>query len=111
MFSFRFKFIRSSTPVQHEESEDERCARANFQWFLSSLSVPVFRDTHPFKVSPTQSPNFNNNSSSSDDYNSFGLGLSLVAMLTRLKVENDRRNLFAKIYEGPISNRGKVRLN
>lgn len=42
---------------------------------------------------------------------SFGKGLSIVAMLARLKVENDRKQAFALVYEGPISNRGKVRLN
>lgn len=93
---------RSSTPVPQIESEDERAARANFQWFLSSLSVPLNRDTHPFKAMP-------NNPQNKED--SFGMGLSLVAMLCRLKVESDRRQLYSIIFKGPISNRGKVRLN
>lgn len=94
--------FRSSTPVQQIETEDELAARANFQWFLSSLSVPLSREAHPFKAMPIrkQSPE-----------ESFGMGLSLVAMLCRLKVESDRRQLYSLIFEGPISNRGKVRLN
>lgn len=90
---------RSSTPIEKIEIQDER---ANFQWFLSSLAVPLSREIHPFRTSP-----FNEQISNS----SSEMSLSIASMLIRLKVENDRKQMYSEIFEGPISNRGKVRLN
>lgn len=100
--NFFFSNSRSSTPLSIIETEDERAARANFQWFLSSLKVPLNQERHPFRVMPVEQEKTDDN---------FGLGLSLVAMLCRLKVESERKRLFSYIYKGPISNQGKVRLN
>lgn len=96
----KFHFsVRSTTPFNKIELKDER---ANFQWFLSSLLVPLRRDFAPFKTSPFHQQTINDDSE---------MRLSIASMLIRLKVENDRKQMFSVIFEGPISNRGKVRLN
>lgn len=96
--NFHF-FARSTAPFNKIELTDER---ANFQWFLSSLLVPLRRDFAPFKTSPFHQQTINDDSE---------MRLSIASMLIRLKVENDRKQMFSVIFEGPISNRGKVRLN
>ncbi|XP_031618963.1 uncharacterized protein LOC116338055 isoform X1 [Contarinia nasturtii] len=92
---------RSSTPIEMFETKSESAVRDDFQWFLSSLLVPTLKRTsRPFKTVPEQLQRKTETN-----------GLPVIAMLCRLKVECERKRLFSNIYEGPISNRGKVRLN
>lgn len=64
-------------------------------------------------ISMNSNNNGNSSSNDGDNDNSYDLRMRVTfeVMLTRLQVEKDRRRLFSSIYEGPISNRGKVRLN
>lgn len=63
--------------------------------------VPLNREPSPFKTLPIYEQE--------DDDSE--LRLSIASMLIRFKVENDRKLMYSDIFEGPISNRGKVRLN